>query len=133
MPWDAQMRKLQFTANCEKHNHASSQTNDCHVTQQYVADLLAKELGEYGFQTLSQSGDHIAVSVDNHSLPLSITCQSHDRDGHLICEITSHPDEDQDWLDRITEQSLLNQLAQAVENTLKEDEAFSKFEWKGYL
>ena len=131
MPLDTSMRKLQFTANCEKHNHAALQSSDRHVTQEYVADLLSKELGEYGFQTLSQSGDHVAISVDNHSLPLSITCQGHDQNGHLVCEITSYPDEDQDWLDRITEQSLLNQLAQAVENTLKQDEAFSEFEWKG--
>ena len=126
---DAPMRKLQFTANCEKHNHVSQQPNDCHVTQEYVADLLSKELGQYGFQTLSQSGDQVAVSVDNQSLPLSVTCQSHDEEGHLVCEITSYPDEEQDWLDRITEQSLLNQLAQAVENTLKEDESFSEFKW----
>ncbi len=130
MPLDLEMRKLQFTANCEKHNHLSQQSNDCHVTQQYVADLLSKELGQYGFQTLSQSGDQVAVSVDNQSLPLSVTCQSHDAEGHLVCEITSYPAEEQDWLDRITEQSLLNQLAQAVENTLKEDESFSGFEWK---
>ncbi|NNH01532.1 MULTISPECIES: hypothetical protein [Acinetobacter Taxon 24D] len=123
------MRKLQFTANCEKHNHVSQQPNDCHVTQEYVADLLSKELGQYGFQTLSQSGDQVAVSVDNQSLPLSVTCQGHDAEGHLVCEITSYPDEEQDWLDRITEQSLLNQLAQAVENTLKEDESFSEFKW----
>ena len=129
MRLDAPMRKLQFTANCEKHNHVSQQPNDCHVTQEYVADLLSKELGQYGFQTLSQSGDQVAVSVDNQSLPLSVTCQSHDAEGHLVCEITSYPDEEQDWLDRITEQSLLNQLAQAVENTLKEDESFSEFKW----
>lgn len=49
---------------------------------------------------------------------------------HLICEIASYPDEEQDWLDRITEQSLLNQLAQAVEASLKEQESFSEFEWK---
>ena len=131
MPLDRKMRKLQFTANCEKHNHMSHQSNDCHVTQEYVADLLSKELGQYGFQTLSQSGDQVAVSVDNQSLPLSVTCQCHDAEGHLVCEITSYPDEEQDWLERITEQSLLNQLAQAVENTLKEDESFSGFEWKG--
>ena len=35
-----------------------------------------------------------------------------------------------DWLDRITERSLLNQLAQAVETSLKEQESFSEFEWK---
>ena len=86
-------------------------------------------MGQYGFQTLSQSGDQVAVSVDNQSLPLSVTCQSHEAEGHLVCEITSYPDEEQDWLDRITEQSLLNQLAQAVENTLKEDESFSEFKW----
>ena len=129
MRLDAPMRKLQFTANCEKHDHVSQQPKDCHVTQEYVADLLSKELGQYGFQTLSQSGDQVAVSVDNQSLPLSVTCQSHDAEGHLVCEITSYPDEEQDWLDRITEQSLLNQLAQAVENTLKEDESFSEFKW----
>lgn len=131
MLWNAQMRTLQFTANCEKHNHVTSPANDCHVTQEYVADILSKALGQYGFQTLSQSGDQVAVSVDNQSLPLSITCHSHDAEGHLVCEITSYPDEDQDWLDRITEQSLLNQLAQAVENTLKEDESFSEFKWQG--
>ena len=44
--------------------------------------------------------------------------------------LASYPDEEQDWLDRITEQSLLNQLAQAVEASLKEQESFSEFEWK---
>ncbi|WP_374667002.1 hypothetical protein [Acinetobacter sp.] len=121
------MRKLQFAANCE---HQENQ-DDSSAAQKQVADLLANKLSDYGFETLSQSGDQVAVSVDNHALPLSITCQGHDVAGHLVCEIISYPDEDQDWLDRITEQSLLNQLAQAVENTLKEDEAFSKFEWKG--
>lgn len=123
------MRKLKFNADCEKHGHADSKA--CHVTQGYVADLLSKKLGQYGFQTLPQSGDHIAVSVDDKSLPLSVTCQSKNEDGHMVCEITSYPDENQDWLDRITEQSLLNQLAQAVENTLKDNEEFSNFEWKG--
>ncbi|CAM4346001.1 hypothetical protein [Acinetobacter pragensis] len=121
------MRKLQFAANCEH----QADKDDFSAAQKQVADLLVNKLGQYGFETLSQSGDQVAVSVDNHALPLSITCQGHDSAGHLVCEITSYPDEDQDWLDRITEQSLLNQLAQAVENTLKEDEAFSKFEWKG--
>ena len=126
MPLDNTMRKLQFAANCERQPEAE----DSNVVQKQVADLLATKLGDYGFQTLSQSGDQIAVSVDNHALPLSVTCQGHNVDGHLVCEITSYPDEDQDWLDRIAEQSLLNQLAQAVENTLKEDESFSQFQWK---
>lgn len=122
------MRKLQFNAGNEKLVQADQ--NACRVTQGYVADLLSKKLGQYGFQTLSQSGDQVAVSVDNQSLPLSITCQSSTVDGHMVCEITSHPEENQDWLDRITEQSLLNQLAQAVENTLKDNKEFSHFEWK---
>ncbi|MHA3891536.1 hypothetical protein [Acinetobacter sp. GXMZU3951] len=124
------MRKLQFTANCEHHHHAADQQNQCHITQGYVVDLLAGKLNQYGFQTLSQSGDQVAVSVDEHALPLAITCQGTDQEGHLVCEISSYPAEDQDWLERISERSLLNQLAQAVENSLKEDEAFSGFEWK---
>ncbi len=120
------MKKLQFVANCDH----QSEVNDFKLAQKQVADLLAMKLGQYGFETLSQSGDQIAVSVDNHALPLSVTCQEHDIEGHLVCEITSYPNEDQDWLERITEQSLLNQLAQAVENTLKEDESFSQFQWK---
>jgi hypothetical protein len=122
------MRKLKFNADCEKHIH--SDANSCHVTQTYVADFLSKNLGQYGFQTLPQSGDQVAICVDDQALPLSITCQSVSDDGHMVCEITSHPEENQDWLERITEQSLLNQLAQAVENTLKDNKEFSDFEWK---
>ena len=121
------MRKLQFTANCKQHPLQAG--SHSHMTQEYVADLLVGKLSQYGFHTLPQSGDHVAVSVDNHALPLSITCQGSDQEGHLVCEITSYPTEDQDWLDRINERSLLNQLAQAVENTLKTDESFSGFEW----
>ena len=126
MPLDRAMRKLQFAADC-KHQAAA---DGCCAARKQVADLLVSKLGQYGFKTLPQSGDQVAVSVDNHALPLSITCQGHDQDGQLVCEITSYPDEGQDWLERIAEQSLLNQLAQAVENTLKEDESFSKFQWK---
>lgn len=129
MPLGSIMRKLQFTANCEQHQHQAVAGNQCHITQEYVADLLVGKLGQYGFHTLPQSGDHVAVSVDNHALPLSITCQGSDLEGHLVCEITSYPTEDQDWLDRISERSLINQLAQAVENSLKTDESFSGFEW----
>ncbi|OTG82089.1 hypothetical protein B9T33_06100 [Acinetobacter sp. ANC 5054] len=119
------MRKLQFTANSDKDGPMGKLD-----TQTQVVELLAGKLEKYGFQTLSQSGDQVAVSVDNHELPLSVMCQGQDESGRLVCEITSYPDEDQDWLDRITEQSLLNQLAQAVENTLKEEEAYSEFQWK---
>ena len=125
MSLDRYMRKLQFTAHSDSNRVESSAD-----TQTQVAEFLASKLEKYGFQTLSQSGDQIAVSVDQHELPLSVMCQGKDEAGRLICEITSYPDEDQDWLDRITEQSLLNQLAQAVENTLKENESYSEFQWK---
>lgn len=127
MPLDAKMRKLKFIAQCEGQ---LNQTDGRQVTQRYVTDLLSTQLPELGFQTLSQSGDQIAISVDDQALPLSVTCQGHDAEGHMLCEIISYPEEGQDWLERITEQSLLNQLAQAVENTLKKDQAFSQFEWK---
>lgn len=119
------MKKLQFTAQCTQ----DESSNACNLAQTQVAKLLVQRLGEYGFETLAQSDDRIAVSVDSQSLPLSITCQSENDAGQLVCEITSYPEEEQDWLDRITEQSLLNQLAQAVENTLKKDEKFRDFQW----
>ena len=120
------MRKLKFVANRDIKN----QLNDFKEVQTYVADLLAHKLVDHGFETLSQSGAQVAVSVDEHALPLSVSCESRSEDGHLVCEIMSYPEEDQDWLDRITEQSLLNQLELAVESTLKEHEALSEFEWK---
>lgn len=120
------MRKLQFTA---QHGQPHS-LNDNAVVQKQVQQLLVQKLGQLGFETLPQSGDQVAVSVDNHTLPLSITCQGHDNEGNLVCEIASYPDEEQDWVDRIAECSLLNQLAQAVENTLKTDKSFTEFEWK---
>ena len=69
------MKKLQFVANCDH----QPEVNDFKLAQKQVADLLAMKLGQYGFETLSQSGDQIAVSVDNHALPLSVTCQEHDK------------------------------------------------------
>lgn len=120
------MRKLKFVANSE----IQDQSKDSHEVQTYVADLLTEKLTEHGFETLAQSGAQVAISVDDHALPLSISCESRSKDGHMICEIASYPEENQDWLDRIAEQSLLNQLAQAVESTLKDDKSLSHFEWK---
>lgn len=119
------MKKLQFSA----HYPAQVASIKNQFAQKQVTTILAQRLSQYGFQTLSQSGDQLAVSVDEHTLPLSVTCDD-TAQGYLVCEITSHPEEEQDWLDRITEQSLLNQLAQAVENTLKEQAHFQDFKWK---
>ena len=119
------MRTLQFIAHCETAPH----THDDMAVSKQVTQLLAEKLAEYGFETLSQSGEHIAVSVEQHELPLAVSCQHQTEQGHMVCEISSYPAEEQDWLDRITEQSLLNQLAQAVETTLKSQTHFSNFEW----
>ncbi|MFN0297430.1 hypothetical protein ACKVE0_07805 [Acinetobacter albensis] len=126
------MRKLQFTAHCEKHNLASAQSNDCDTTQAYVADLLAQQLEQYGFKTQNICTDskQLSVSVENHPLPLSVTCRKKSENGLLMCEISSHPEEEQDWFSRIEMQSVIKQLAQAVENTLKQDKSFAEFEWK---
>lgn len=120
------MRVLQFIAHCEANNNV----NACLLAQKHVTQLLADKLADFGFETLSQSGDHIAVSVEEHELPLAVSCQSQDDNGQMVCEISSYPAEEQDWLERITEQSLLNQLAQAVETTLKSDKNFHDFKWK---
>lgn len=122
------MRKLQFVANCE----IKAQLEDSKEVQSYVADILAKNLGKHGFEALAQSGAQVAVSVDQHTLPLAVSCESQSEDGHLVCTIISYPDENQDWLERVTEQSLLNQLASAVESTLKEHQDLSQFEWHQY-
>lgn len=132
MNLDQEMRKLQFTAHCEKHNLASAQSNDCDTTQAYVADLLAQQLEQYGFKTQNICTDskQLSVSVENHPLPLSVTCRKKSENGLLMCEISSHPEEEQDWFSRIEMQSVIKQLTQAVENTLKQDKSFAEFEWK---
>lgn len=126
------MKKLQFIASCPQHGVLDHPPNECHITQEYVAALLFKQLGHYGFdaQHIVHEHEKVEVSIDNHLLPLSITCQKTDHDGHLICEISANPDEEQDWFEKIETQSIIRQLAQAVENSLKADQSFSAFEWK---
>ena len=125
------MRTLQFTANCENHiNTQGIEKNACHVTQDYVTDLLSKSLKEYGFKTeATYSEENIAVSVENHPVGLGVHCHLND-DGVLTCQISAHADEEQVWFKKIATQSMIKQLANAVENTLKKDDAFSGFEWK---
>ncbi len=125
------MRTLQFTANCENHvNTQGIEKNACHVTQDYVTDLLSKSLTEYGFKAeTTHSEENIAVSVENHPVGLGVHCHLND-DGVLTCQISAHADEEQVWFKKIATQSMIKQLANAVENTLKKDDAFSGFEWK---
>jgi hypothetical protein len=129
---DEAMRTLQFTANCENHvkSHGYGQ-NACHVTQAYVTDLLLKQLSQYGFKAeTTSSHEDLAVSVENHPIGLGVNCRLNDQ-GLLTCEISAHADEEQVWFKKIATQSMIKQLANAVENSLKQDNAFSGFEWKG--
>ncbi|AWL28679.1 hypothetical protein DJ533_08930 [Acinetobacter defluvii] len=126
------MRTLQFTANCENHvKNAEHGANRCHVTQEYVTDLLSKQLVQYGFKAqATTSEENLAVTVENHPVGLGVNCRLNE-EGLLTCQISAHVDEQQVWFKKIETQSMINQLANAVENTLKQDEAFSGFEWKG--
>ena len=125
------MRTLQFTANCDKHIKTDAQGNACHVTQAYVTDLLSKQLSEYGFKAeTTTTEDNLAVSVENHPIGLGVHCHLNN-EGVLTCQISAHADEEQVWFKKIETQSMVKQLANAVENTLKKDDAFSGFQWKG--
>ena len=129
MPLDARMRKLQFIADCEKHSH--SQQDACHATQGYVTQLLSTQLNSYGFNvTPDAHSSHLAVKVEDHPIDLGVNCNVKNENGLLVCEITAHADEEQDWFSKIETQSVIKQLAQAVENTLKDDQSFSEFHWK---
>ena len=130
MVLDGEMRKLKFSANCAKHAHESADA--CHVTQSYVTTLLSEQLKTYGFQTeiIMQEDEKLAVSVEDHPVALGVNCSVKDENGLLVCEINAHADEAQDWFTKIETQSVIKQLAQAVESSLKKDDAFSEFEWK---
>lgn len=129
MPLDDVMRKLQFIADCAK--HGDSQGDSCQSTQGYVKNLLTKELVSYGFDvSTEQDQQQLAVQVEDHPVGLGINCDVKNENGLLVCEISAHADEAQDWFTKIETQSVIKQLAQAVENTLKEDQSFSDFHWK---
>ena len=120
------MKTLQFTVQCDP----SNAVEDCRIAQEQVTHLLTHKLAQHGFEALSQSGGQIAVMVEQYELPLSVSCEMQEGSlQNLRCSITSYPEEEQDWLERITEQSLLNQLAQAVETTLKSEANFHDFQW----
>lgn len=123
------MRKLQFIADCEKHSYA--QADACRATQGYVTNLLSKELIGYGFNVSPEGNqEQLAVQVEDHPIGLGVNCSVKNENGLLVCEISAHADEAEDWFAKIETQSVIKQLAQAVENTLKEDQSFSQFHWK---
>ena len=120
------MRTLHFTAQCD----LNPTVENFQLAQQQVTHFLVHHLGQHGFEALPQGAGKIAITVEQYELPLSVSCEANtDKEQHMVCSITSYPEEEQDWLDRIAEQSLLNQLAHAVEATLKANPAFSEFKW----
>lgn len=64
------MKKLQFIASCPEHGVLDHPPNECHITQEYVAALLFKQLGHYGFdaQHIVHEHEKVEVSIDNHLL-----------------------------------------------------------------
>ena len=70
------------------------------------------------------------MSVENHPVGLGVYCHLNE-EGLLTCQISAHTDEQQVWFKKIETQSMIKQLANAVENTLKADDTFSDFQWKG--
>ena len=61
------MRKLQFIANCP-HHYEGHELNECRITQEYVAALLFKQLGEYGFDAQHIAHEHQKVEVNIEKL-----------------------------------------------------------------
>lgn len=124
------MKKLQFMSH---HPHNQSMADrEALMTQEYVAALLFKQLGDYGFdaQQIDHADQNVAVRIINQRLPLSVICQSSDATGQMMCEISADRNEQQDWFEKIEMQSVMRQLAHAIENSLKSDHYFSCFEWK---
>ena len=125
------MRKLQFTADCRQHDH--SQQNLCHATQVYVTELLSEKLHQHGFHMgeVQSENEQLAIQVEDNPIELGVNCSLKNEAGQLVCEISAHANEEQEWFEKIETQSVIKQLAQAVENTLRQDQNFSDFQWKG--
>ncbi|MEN8283107.1 hypothetical protein [Acinetobacter gerneri] len=122
------MRTLQFSANCQSHSQID---NSSDAAQQYVTTLLSEKLSNFGFQTdLEKQASKVEVRLDDHPVAISVICDQVDDQGHLLCRINAHAEEEQPWFKKIETQSMIKQLASAVENTLKDDAIFSEFEWK---
>lgn len=122
------MRKLQFLVDRTQQVPDVATVSD--KTQAYVTSLLSEQLVQHGFSTKSQQEHQLEVSVENHPVALGVHCNKVNEEGRLVCEITANTDEEQAWFRKIETQSVIKQLAQAVEQTLKADESFKSFEWK---
>ena len=117
------MRKLQFKAVSTLNSMTEERIS------QHVMSVLKPALIDYGFQTKLEESQ-LAVGVQDHPVALGVNCQSPDENGALVCEINAFADENQDWFQKIETQSMIKQLAHAVEETLKKDPNLQDFAWK---
>lgn len=122
------MKKLAFTAHCHQDHNNQDQSP---VTQQYVAELLRKNLTQYGFDTHAhEQPSELSVTVEDHPVAIGVNCKEQDEQGMLSCEINVKADQEQDWFTKIETQSIVKQLAHAVENSLKSDPSLGVFQWR---
>jgi hypothetical protein len=124
------MKTLQFIADCPKHGVIDHPPNECYITQEYVAALLYKQLEQY-FDAEHIRHEHEKLKYA--SIIINYLCQSYvlnKKQKDISCEISANPQQEQAWFERIETQSIIRQLAQAVENSLKAEHSFSQFVWK---
>lgn len=120
------MRTLQFEIR-HPEDTALQQLN-----QEKVVSLLFKNLNQSGFDLSlpAYSTNTFVVALKEKQLPIEVQCQEQ-ANGTLVCSIQPHPlEEELDWFDRIEAQSMVKQLASAVENILTEQEQIQNIEWK---
>ncbi len=84
------MKKLQFIASCPQHGVLDHPQMNAISLKNMQRLYCLNNWGNYGFdaQHIVHEHEKGGVSIDNHLLPLSITCQQTDHDGHLMCEIS---------------------------------------------
>lgn len=123
------MRTLEFQIACQDQQNGQTQS-----TEQFVVALLFKQLNQQGFDlTLpAYATNRFTVGLNEKQLPIEVNCvQSRDAAGVIDCAIRPQPhDEELDWFDRIEAQSMIKQLAQAVENILNEQPTIQALTWK---
>ena len=122
------MRTLEFQIACQNQQQGNEQS-----TEQFVVTLLFKQLNQQGFDlTLpAYATNRITVGLNEKQLPIEVKCQQSSEEGVLDCAIRPQPNDDElDWFERIEAQSMIKQLAQAVENILNEQPSIQALTWK---
>lgn len=123
------MRKLNFTVDS---NHQRFTQENNYVLHHFITDLLSDQLIGYGFKTekIKNQEGHLAIQVESNPIELIVHCQDQNQQGLTPCAISAHANEEQEWFAKIETQSVIKQLAQAVEETLKKENGFASFVWQ---